>query len=208
LAIGAAEFVLSDHLPAILEKVRKTQPEFRLSLRSGYQAQFEEWLLAHEIDLAITPVERKPPARIKRFPLVSLTLSLLVPKASKLRDAKELFAKDVLREPLISLPPTETVSLLFQTELKRRKIDWLPSIEASSLAVLNRYVENGYGIGLSLMMPGTGVPKELRALPLPEFPRLAVQALWHEDCSPLLQSVLEELKRHAARLASLAGEGR
>ena len=199
LAIGAAEFLLADHLPAVLARLRQRVPDFRLGLRSGYQAQFETWLLERQIDLALTPIERKPAGRVRQALLLRLPLALLVPKRSPWPDANTALTHEPARPPLITLPQTESVSRIFAAELRRRKQDWPPAIEASSLALLVKYVENGYGVGVTLQMPGVVLPRGLRLLPLVGFPPLELHALWLDDGSPLVQAALEELRAYAAK---------
>jgi DNA-binding transcriptional LysR family regulator len=93
LRIGASEIVLRDHLPHLLSRIQQSHPGVRITLRSGFQAEMEQALQAQEIDLAITPLETKPPPRIQCLRLVKLPLVLLVPKALKLKSAEALWAE-------------------------------------------------------------------------------------------------------------------
>ena len=155
LRIGAPELVLRDHLPDLLKGLRPRFPRLKLSLRSGYQPQLETWLEQREIDLALTPLESNPPASLKMVSLLRLPLALLVPRRSQIQDAPDLWTRDKIEEPLICLPPTETASKNFQEGLARLGVDWPPSVEASSLEVISTYVLEGYGIGLSVAVPGS-----------------------------------------------------
>lgn len=195
LRIGASEIVLRDHLPAILERVRQNHPELRLLLRSGYQQQMEAWLQDREIDLAVTVLESRPPARLQCLRLVRLPLVLLVPRDSKLKSAKELWAQDKIEDPLISLPPTETISRRFQKGLQRLRVEWPIHIEASSLELITRYVANGYGLGVNVQLPEVVRHPQVRTLALEGFEPVEVVILWHGKPSPLIQAVLEEAKR-------------
>lgn len=195
LRIGASEIVLRDHLPAILERVRQNHPELRLLLRSGYQQQMEAWLQDREIDLAVTVLESRPPARLQCLRLVRLPLVLLVPRDSKLKSAKELWAQDKIEDPLISLPPTETISRRFQKGLRRMRVEWPIHIEASSLELITRYVANGYGLGVNVRLPEVVRHPQVRTLALEGFDPVEVVILWHGKPSPLIQAVLEEAKR-------------
>ena len=66
--------------------------------------------------------------------------------------AEELWARRTIEEPLVLLPPNEAISKVFMAELKRRRIRWRPTIEASSLELITRYVERGYGLGVNVGM--------------------------------------------------------
>src|SRR6195952_3270364 len=72
LRIAASELVLRDYLPVVVERLRKNEPRLKLALRSGFQSDMEKWLLEREVDLAITPLESKPPGRIRSLHLMRL----------------------------------------------------------------------------------------------------------------------------------------
>ena len=58
-----------------------------------------------------------------------------------------------MKTPLISLPAAETVSFPGQEQLRQRGVDWFPSIEVSSLELIETYVANGLGAGVALALP-------------------------------------------------------
>jgi DNA-binding transcriptional LysR family regulator len=161
----------------------------------------ESWLEQREIDLALTPLESNPPASLKMVSLLRLPLVLLVPRQSQIRDAADLWARDKIEEPLICLPPTETASKNFQEGLARLGVDWPPSVEASSLEIINTYVLEGYGIGLSVAVPRKPFPRGLRMLPLDGFKPVELGALWYGELNTVEKAVLEEIQRRASNLA-------
>lgn len=199
LRIGASEIVLRDHLPLLLSRVRQKHPRLRITLRSGFQAQMETALQEDEIDLAITPLESKPPPRIRCLRLVCLPLVLLVPAKLKMRSAAELWTEGRVEQVLISLPPTETVSRLFRKGLQRLKVDWPMGMEASSLDLITRYVANGYGIGLSVNAGDIVRHPGVRALELPGFEPIVVTAFWKGPLNPIARELLEEMQQHASK---------
>ena len=83
---------------------------------------------------------------------------LLVEKKSKITDAGQLWQLDKITQPLICLPPTETICKNFQAGLAKIGVDWFPGIEASSLELIEAYVAGGLGIGLSVSLPGSKLP--------------------------------------------------
>jgi len=199
LRIGASELVLRDHLPAVINRLRAHEPKIRLTLRSGFQPQMEAWLLDREIDLAITPLESRPPARLRSLRLLRVPLVLLVPRKSKIKSAAELWKPGLIEEPLISLPAAESVSRIFQRNLRRLKVDWPVSIEASSLDLITCYVAGGYGLGVSVDMPGVERHRDVRLLPLADFEPMEIAILWRGEPTPLIQAVLEEGPRYVAQ---------
>jgi DNA-binding transcriptional LysR family regulator len=73
-------------------------------------------------------------------------------------------------------------------------------MEASSLEVINTYVLNGYGIGLSVAVPKQPFPRAMRMLPLDGFKPLELGALWYGELNSLENAFLEEVQRRASNL--------
>jgi DNA-binding transcriptional LysR family regulator len=198
LRIGAAERVLRDHLPVVIQRLRRSHPEIRLGLRSAFQAELETWLQNREIDLAIIPLRGRLPAGWRRQHLLTLPLVLLVPRRSKIKNAAELWERSEITETLISLPETESISELFQRGLKRRGIKWTPKVEASSMELVTQYVANGEGIGVNIAMPDVVRHPLVRVLPLEGFEAVELAAVWQGKPTPVIQAVLEEIRRYLA----------
>ncbi|MBU6401438.1 MAG: LysR family transcriptional regulator [Verrucomicrobia bacterium] len=201
LRVAAAAPVLRDHLPALLQNVRKRFPRLKLMLREALQPESEVWLQRQEIDLAVTVLEGKPPPGITAVPLLRLPLILLVHKSSRLKTARELWQRDRVGETLISLPVNEPVHRHFQRGLARLGVDWFPLIEVSSLDLVETYVANGFGVGLSVDIPKRRGPTGLRSLPLAEFEPIVIAGLWQGKLTSLTRAVLDELQARAQALA-------
>src|SRR6266513_669315 len=200
LRFGASGTILRDHLPELAQFVRKKFPDLKLTLREGHQPQLETWLQKQEIDLAVTLLEGKPPAGVNSLPLLKLPLILLVAKSSRLTSPAVIWKRDKIEETLISLPPYEAIPKHFQQGLSRLGIDWFPRIEVSSLALIETYVESGYGIGLSVGIPKHKLSPKIRVLPLEGFVPVELAAFWPGKITPLIQAFLDELKQRAQSL--------
>ena len=198
IRVGASEVILRDHLPAMVQDVRKKFPKLKMVLREGYQPQLEQWLDRQEIDLAFTLLNDK--AASKAQPLIDLPLVLLVGKSSKVQSPDDIWQRDKIEEPLISLPANEMLCKLFQQELSRRGIDWFPSIEVSSLNLVETYVANGFGIGLSLALPQAKRPEGVRQLPLRDFPPVTIGAVWAGKPTPLTTAFVEAAQRRVRQI--------
>jgi DNA-binding transcriptional LysR family regulator len=203
IRIGASPIVLRDHLPQLLRNVRKKFPSLKVALREGYPMELEGALQEEEIDLAITLVEKKSAPGVHFLPLVELPLVLLVPKDSPLVSAEQLWKQDRILEPLICLPPAEAICKHFQQALGRLAVDWFPGIEVSSFDLIEIYVANGFGVGLSVQVPKREFCPGVRALALrtPEFAPVCIGALWRGRPTALLQVFLDELQLGARRFA-------
>jgi len=197
IRIGAAEEILRDHVPVPLQNLKRKFPDLKLTLRNGYLQQLESWLLRNEIDFAVTLVEEKGPVGLNSVPLLQLPLGLVVPKASKVQSAAELWRRDRINDTLISPPVNESIARTFQQGLAKVGVDWFPGIELSSLDAIEAYVGHGYGIGLTVIVPGAEHLAQVRLLPLPDFPTVTIGALWHGKLTPITQAFLTELQQRA-----------
>jgi DNA-binding transcriptional LysR family regulator len=200
IRIGSSDIVLRDHLPEILRAARKKYPRLRAAMREGYQPELEAMLQRQEIDVAITLMEKKPPAGLASAILLELPLILLAPEQSPIKSAEQLWKRDKITEPLICLPPSEAICKNFQQGLGRLGIDWFPTIEISSVDIIEAYVANGFGIGLTVSIPKTKMSPKVRAIPLPGFAPVVIGALWRGKPSAALQTLLDEFAARAERL--------
>jgi DNA-binding transcriptional LysR family regulator len=198
LRFGSSELILRDHLPAVIQHVKKKFPALKLMMRTGFQPQLEALLKNGELDLAIvTAMHGRPVPGLRRLPFVRIPLVLLVHRDSPVQSAEELWARKRIEDPLICLPAPDSV---FQQGLKRLGVDWKPSVEATSLELVTWYVANGHGIGVQLNVPDVLRHAEVRALPLPGFDDVEIIALWRGEPTPVIRAVLAESQRYAKQV--------
>jgi DNA-binding transcriptional LysR family regulator len=198
LRIGAEELVLRDHVSVVLQRLRVRHPRTRLSLQSqGFAAQAQSWLRDGRIDIAIMPVDPKPPARLSQIRLVRIPLVLQVHRKSPWRSASELWMQKKISEPLVGQPATTRIMLGFQRGLKKRGIIWRQAVEATSAELVTHYVANGEGHGVNFGLPTVAKHRDVRALPLEGFEPMTMGILWHGDPSPLVRALIEEVQRYS-----------
>src|SRR5437660_4423637 len=200
IRIGASTIVLRDHLPELFQNVRKKFPNLKIALREAYHPELESLLQKEELDLAVTLIEKKSSPGIHSVALLELPLVLLVEKSSGIASPETLWERDKIEEVLICLPAAEAICKTFQQGLGRLGVDWFPSIEVSSIDLIETYVANGFGIGLSVMVPNAKTSPNVRLLPLAGWPSVVMGALWRGKTSALLQAFLDELQLRAKRL--------
>ncbi|BCX47835.1 lysR family transcriptional regulator [Haloferula helveola] len=197
LRLAAPATVIREHLPSVLEAVRKDCPELELSLFDADQRTIHGRLEREEVDLAIAELEDKPPSGTHSELLITMPLVLLVPVAWKRAGLglEELAAS----KPLIRPADDTSMSRLFAKGLSRAGIHWPSRIEVSTLELVEAYVARGFGAGLSVMVPGVKLPKGVAAVALDGFPELKIAGLWRGKLGPLAEKVLGALKERARR---------
>ncbi len=202
LRIGSSQTVLRDHLPAVLRELRSQHSGLKLVLRSGYQQDLERLLAAVDIDLAVTVIDRTIASGLKSRILIELPLTLLVPRGSHARTAAEILGADRIEESLVSVRVDEAAPRVFHQELARRGLAWPTAIEVGTLELVGTYVGEGFGVGLTVQVPGERPPAATRFLPLLDFPRLPIGLLWSNPLSPVAEAFSSLLAAAADALAA------
>jgi DNA-binding transcriptional LysR family regulator len=199
IRIGASQIILRDYLPRVLGALRQKVPALRVTLREGFPHDLLQAVDDNELDLVITSIDPRPPAGFRKVLLAKLPLQLLVPARSPLADAEELWSRARIDEPLITLPVGEPACRIFQKELGRRRLEWAPTMEVSSLDLVVAYVREGLGLGLAIATPGV-TPQGVRALPLKGFPPWTLAAVWRQVQTPAAKQLVQMLAAQAAAL--------
>ena len=192
IRIATPEIVQRDYLPALMLRMKKRVPDFQFTLASGRIEEIESMLLQQEIDLGFSTLNSKRTDDLRTRQLLAMPLVLLVSKNSRYQKAEDIMCRDRISVPLVSLPAADTVSRLFQEGLRKRKIDWFPTLEVSSLDIVSRYAAEGFGVGLSVAAPKSISSDIVRALPLEGFPMVEFGAMWLGKLSPTAEILLEE----------------
>lgn len=196
LCLGAAELPLLHHIPTVTRRLRSSFPKLLLSMRSGYQTQFETWLADGLIDIAVVPIDERPNPKFRQLRLTRVPLVLLVPSKSSVQRAEDLWKHKRVNEPLIGLPTSTSVMRSFQRDVKKHGVVWPQAIEATSMELVTSYVANGEGYGVNLALGGGADHPEVRALPLDDFKPMSVGLMWKGEPSELVRSALIELQRY------------
>lgn len=204
LRIGASPIVFSDYLPPVLRAVQRKFPQLNLILRAVNQPELIGAVEQGELDVVISLIPDNLSPVLRVVEILQLEIVLLVPKTGKLKSVNELWTNTRIAEPLISLKPDEIICQVFQETLANRGRSWLPKIEVNSLELIERYVEKGFGAGLSIHTPGKRWSSSISVLKLPEFPLVRLGVICRSDLErePAAGRVfLEEVSRQAARFS-------
>ncbi|MEQ1859161.1 MAG: LysR family transcriptional regulator [Chthoniobacteraceae bacterium] len=202
LRLAASASVLREHLPALLKTLERQTPGLRVTLREATQHAAERMLREHEIDLAVVLIETKPGVGVRSEPLLKVPMVLLVENSAPFRTAADVL-RALKREPppLIALPKREHLTQVFQKELVRRELAWPTRLETSSLELIEAYVGHGFGVGLSLDIPGRTAAPDVRELALRGFPQFVFGALWSGRLPAPAAAFLDLARERARELA-------
>jgi DNA-binding transcriptional LysR family regulator len=200
LRIAAPSIVLHDYVPDLLHRVRKRFPTFRLHLYETSRAEAERLLRSREIDLAIAVIDDRKELGIYSRALLKLPLVLLVRKKSRVTDARQLWDRDKIEDTLITFSRGDIVQAHFQRGLDQIGAEWFPGIEVNSTRLIECYVANGYGIGLTVAAPYFKPLTGLRVIGLPDFPPITLGVAWTGPLSAIAQQFLDELEAEATAM--------
>jgi DNA-binding transcriptional LysR family regulator len=199
--LAAAPIVLRDYLPPLLRALQEPYPQLRFTLKEGLQWQIREWFEARLLDLAITMLEGSPPTDCLWEVLLSLPMVLLVNTKSPIRSAEEIIGHKRIAHTLIGPKRDDAISRCFKQGLLARSLEWDIGIEMNSIELVESYVLHGFGVGVSVTVPGRPTERGLRALPLQGFPPLQVGMIWKRNPSPLLLELMTHLRQQATKMA-------
>ena len=207
LRIAASAAVLRNHLPDLLEDMKRAEPKLKLTLREVEPSEIHSMLGNQQVDLAVSLLHGKLTDGLQAKELLKLPIVLLVPTKWNVKKLTDLLEDDpygkgkVAKFPLVGLPPHEMLSRIFQEALDERSIQWVPSVEVDSLEVVKEYAARGFGAGIGVSIPGTKTRTGLREIPLPGFAPLVVGALFQGSLKPLAQDFLDAATRRAKELS-------
>lgn len=204
IRIGASPIVFRDYLSPVIEAVRRQFPRLSMILRALNQPELIEAIEHDELDVVISLIPDSLSPALCCTELIQLPLILLASKTSGFKSMRDLNPGGRIVEPLISLGPHELICQRFQETLAKMRVYWLPKIEMDSLELIENYVEAGYGVGLSLRLPGKKFSAKLRVIELPNFPGVRVGVLYRRETggeAGVRLAFLDEVKRQAARFS-------
>ena len=180
LRFGASPILFRDYLSPVIHAVQTQFPRLSLILRALNQPELIEALEHDELDLIISLIPDKLSPGFRALEIVQLPLILLTPRRSKVKSAEQLWQAERIAEPLISVGPRELISQRFQQKLLQMGVYWKTTIEMDSLELIEKYVGEGYGIGLSVWLPERKLSANLCAVELPNFPSVTLGIIRRE----------------------------
>ena len=184
LTLAATQRILVEDVPLAIADFERRFPHIRLRFQELRMEQIMEAVDAGEADLGFT-TERgidPPRPRLMFEPVYELDQILVTPKDHPLARRRRVGPKDLVGYPLVNAPhgfadPALAATLnklgAFQTQPRR--------VEASYTAVIRRYVELGFGIGLVVGSPVRQPSATLHERSMSRhFGRVMVSLVWRK----------------------------
>ncbi len=205
LRIAAFGTVLQDYLPPLLDRLRGRVPSLRLTLSDTNASESFALLERNEVDLVFSVLVGPMPKSLPGEELLDLRVGLIVPEswgwsswADVVKEARG--SQGRIRRPLITLPPDEIPSAIFQQELAKRGLIWSSNIVVATYQTLLTYVRMGFGCGMHLEAPGYPIGAGLKFLPVTGMVPLHLVAAYGNPPTPLALEMVVEARVRAAAL--------
>ena len=207
LRLAATGSALRNHLPDVLEALKKQEPDLKLSLREVAPSDVHGMVISQQVDVAIGVLGGKMSEGMKCESLLRIPTVLWVPAKSRVKSWRDFLEKDpyskkgwIGKEPLIGLPNHEVLQQLFQKEFDRLQVNWSVSVEVNSTDVVRDFVGRGFGVGVGIYIPGVDIPKGVKPLLMDDFPPLVIGAMYQGRPKEVVTDFLELAKAHAKSL--------
>lgn len=207
LTVAATQRTLIEDLPASVVDFERRHPRVHLCLVEQRVEQIPALVESGEADLGLTTASAAdPPSPWLVFEhCYDLELYLVTPRDHPLARQRRVRPRDLLGYPLVNasngIPDAAITAQLeklgvFRTGPRR--------VEAYYSAVIRRYVEMGFGIGLVLGLPGHRVPTSLHERSMSQYFGCVTMnlvsragALEYEPARSFAQIAREQLHRRA-----------
>lgn len=212
LRIAASDVVIRDHLPALLKQM-DVATRTRLILQEAQSQDLAGLIRNEDVDLAIGLLSRHVPS--SSSPLVEkigeLAILLLVPPAyaasvKSWDDFLRLYRRGE-KLGMVGLSQGNLVMRHINNSLRRLGIDYVPTLEVSSIGHVPAYVELDFGFGFGFAIPESIPNKSHSQIIQPPPDALPPMSLvvWHgETLEPSTARLLDLIRHYAGRLLSPA----
>jgi len=179
LSLGTTDTLACHLLPPVLAQFRKRYPGVELRIDTRPSPVIAERVAAHELDLGVVtvPLGRRV-ERVRLEPIGPQRDVAIVPNDDRLATRKRIRLSELAARPLILLDRTTSTRAWVEAELARE--DLVPNVvmDSSSVEVLIRLVELGFGASIVPEMAAArarvtrldlvGVPERQIAMVTPE----------------------------------------
>ena len=198
LRVAAADVVLAEFLPAIVDRLLAESPGLRIEFSGGTVADRIDRLRHGETDFVIAATGR-PPAGLASRRLLRLPLVLAVGRSASLPADPRRWPQPLPRLVVPADPPE--IAEVFEAGLAAWNLRWESKLAVPTVEHAGWFARSG-AVGLTLDLPTFTRKHGLRALRVPEAisPPVEVFALWREPATEPVRKFLAAVEIAAAAL--------
>ncbi|MCW1883709.1 LysR family transcriptional regulator [Luteolibacter flavescens] len=205
LKLGACPSVLRHHLPGLMLAMKSKKPGLRISLREIQMDEIADHLVKQIADISVGAVIGAFPPPLRMDELLRVPLALLVPDDFPCTTWKQVLSRHKRKDgsldlPLIAPPVQSVITRRFREGLTAAGLIWETEVEVGNFDVIRDYVKHGFGVGMSVMIPGVQVTGGLRQIPIREFAPVQVVAVYLREPKPVVSWFVNELKGYVRML--------
>jgi DNA-binding transcriptional LysR family regulator len=205
LKVAACSSVLRHHLPGLIQTMKTKKPGLKITLEEVHWDEITDQLAKHIIDVSVGAVDGPFPATVRVDELIKIPLALLVTHDFPCSTWEEVLARSQrgdgrIELPLVSPPAQGVIAKRFQQGLSSVGAVWPHEVEVGNFDLIPEYVKHGFGVGVSLVIPGVPPPDGLRQIEITEFAPLPILAVYRKDPKPATAWFVKELKSLVAGL--------
>jgi len=207
LKVAACSSVMRHHIPRLIQAMKTTRPGLKVTLEEVHWDDIANQLAKQIIDVSVGAVDGPFPATVRVEELIEIQMALLVPEDFPCNTWQEVLTRHQRPDgsmdlPLISPPARGVIAKRLQEGFSTAGMVWSTEVEVGNFDVIPEYVNHGFGVGVSLLIPGVTPPDGLRQIALREFAPLKILVLYREDPKPATAWFVEELKRLVRQFAT------
>lgn len=210
LKMGACPSVLRNHLPGLMLAMKAKKPGLRISLREIQMDEIADHLVKQIADISVGAVLGSFPPSLRVDELLKVPLALLVPEDFPCTTWNQVLKLHLKKDnsvglPLIAPPPQSVITRRFREGLSSANLIWETEVEVGNFDVIRDYVKHGFGVGMSVVIPGAQVSGGLKQILIPDFAPVQVVAVYLKEPKPVVSWFVSELKGFVKMLLHESG---
>ena len=144
--IGASPSIAASFLPGAVAKFKKRWPAIEITLLDDFYGRDLERLSQGAVDFAVIPFDQTT-EQFHFEMLLKDSFTPIVPNGHKLASRKEVSLADIVREPLVTMPPESAAWGTLKGAFAKAGLEFHPSFQTQSALSVVAMVRAGLGVG-------------------------------------------------------------
>ena len=145
--IGASPSIASSFLPEAIARFNKRWPDVEITLQDDFYGRDLDRLGKGEVDFAVIPFDQPTTEQFKFELLLRDYFSPIVPSGHKLAKKKSVTLADLVKEPLVTVPPEAATWATLKRAFVNAGLEFHPRFQTQSALSVVAMVRAGLGVG-------------------------------------------------------------